>query len=265
MLSCNCTPIESCTAENGCPSDCGNAPTSASQPICSKPNWSMYDLDSCEHNLFQSSICEITDISGFPIEYRILKPKHDYLFGEDPNNKLSYPSVTKCIYAPETETTILEIFGLTADDTLQYMTIPKAMFVRDLTSVFTDTLGPSAFIQPRMGDVIRTLWNDRHYEIASIDEEQNIFLGKKFTWDLVLRPFRFSEQSDEHREVHTGLPDDPFDDIITGDYEPPEKGEVPNLSKHTYFEHTFGDNTNIEHESDEIHDYPDPDERAFGR
>jgi len=263
MITCKCTPIQSCTAINGCNSNCDGSSPSGSR-ICDKPNWSMYDLDSCEHNLFQSQLCEITDISGFAIEYRVLKPKHDYLFGEDPNSRLSYPALTKCIYAPETESSILNLFGLTADDVLQYMTIPKAIFTRDLTTVFTDTLGPSAYIVPRMGDVITTLWNNRHYEITSIDEEQNVFMGKKFTWDIVLKPFRFSEQSDEHREVHTGLPEDPFENTDFGEYEPPEAGEVPDLVERGYFEQVFGDNENIEEESDEIHDYKDPDEAAFG-
>jgi len=265
MISCKCTPIESCTSINGCQSNCGNQPSSASPSVCSKPNWSMYDVNSCEHNLYESTLCEITDISGFAIEYYVLNPHHDYLWGEDPNSNLSYPAFTKCIYAPETETTILEIFGLTADNTLQYMTIPKAIFRRDLTTVFTDTLGPSAFVQPRMGDVIKTLWNNRHYEISAIDEEQDIFLAKKFTWNLVLRPYRFSEQSDTHREVHTGFPDDPFASIVSGGYEPPIAGEDSNLVEHTYFEETFGDNKNIEQESESIHKHRDPDEEAFGR
>lgn len=259
MLSCACTPIESCI-----PCETGSVCSSGSG-LCEPPNWSMYDLDTCEHNLFESTLCEITDIQGFPFEYRILLPKHDYLFGEDPNNTLSYPSVSKCIYAPEMETTILEVFGLTADDTLQYMSIPKSIFTRDLSMVFTDTMGPSAFVKPRMGDVITTIWNNRSYEIASIEEEQDIFLAKKFTWSLVLRPYRFSEQSDEHREVHTGFADDPFESIITGGYEPPESGEVPDLVQRTYLEEKFGDNENVEDESDTIVDYPDPDERAFGR
>ena len=270
MISCKCTPIESCTAINGCPSECGNGSTPASagqqQTICTKPNWSMYDQNSCEHNLYKSTLCEITDISGFAIEYYVLNPHHDYLWGEDPNSNLSYPSLTKCIYAPETETTILEVFGLTADDTLQYMTIPKAIFSRDLSMVFTDTLGPSAFVQPRMGDVVRTLWNDRHYEISAIDEEQDIFMAKKFTWNLVLRPYRFSEQSSTHREVHTGIPDDPFASIVSegNGYEPPIAGESDDLIEHTYFEEMFGDNKNIETESNDIVKHRDPDESAFG-
>ena len=280
MLSCNCTPIESCFSNSPSANcgGCGNSPSAAPSgtvPACTPPNWSIYDPNSCEHNLYQEHLCEITDISGFPIEYRILLPKHDYLYGEDPNNGLSYPSVTKCIYAPETETTILEVFGLTADDTLQYMTIPRAIFNRDLSMLFFDTYpngSPTApsgsnnvFIQPQIGDVITTIWNNRHYEVTSIEEEQNIFLAQKFTWDLILRPFRFSEQSDEHREVTTGFPDDPFAGIVDGTYEEPINGEVPDLVERTYFEEAFGDNQNIQHESDTITDYKDPDERAFGR
>ena len=266
MISCKCTPIKSCTAINGCPSNCssGTVAASAQQQVCTKPNWSMYDQESCEHNLYKSTLCEITDISGFAIEYYVLNPKQDYLWGEDPNSNLSYPSLTKCIYAPETETTILEVFGLTFDDNLQYMTLPKALFARDLNMVFMDTLGPSAFVQPRMGDVVRTLWNDRHYEISAIDEEQDIFMAKKFTWNLVLRPYRFSEQSSTHREVHTGLPDDPFASIVSGGYEQPILGEEDELIEHTYFEKMFGDNNNIENESEEIHQHRDPDESAFG-
>ena len=279
MLQCNCTPIESCTSgNNGCPSDCGfpisAAPSAA--PGCLPPNWSIYDPNNCEHNLFKEQLCEITDISGFPIEYRILLPKHDYLWGEDSNSNLSYPSITKCIYAPETETSILDVFGFTADDTLQFMTIPMAIFTRDLSMMFYDIYpngsphtppntppsGGPIFVQPQIGDVITTLWNNRHYEITSIESEQNIFLGKKFTWDMILKPFRFSEQSDDHREVHTGFPDDPFEGLVSGTYEPPIKGESENIVERNYFEDNFGDNKNVQNESDKI---SDPDLDAFGR
>ena len=164
--------------------------------------------------------------------------------------------------------------GLTADDTLQYMTIPRAIFTRDLSMLFYDTYpsgsppAPSAtdrvFVQPQIGDVITTIWNNRHYEITSIEEEQNIFLAKKFTWDLILRPFRFSEQSDEHREVYSGLPDDPFEGIVDGTYEVPIKGEVSDVVQRNYLEEKFGDNDNIQQESNEISNPKDPDEAAFG-
>lgn len=261
----NCNPITyTCSSSSLCSSGASGAPGH-----CVPANWNMYDQENPEHRLFESNLCEITDIQGFPIEYRILLPKSDYLFGEDPNSRLSYPSYTKVIYSPETETNLLDMFGLTADDTIQYMMIPKAIFTRDLAMVFTDTLGPSAFIQPRVGDVIKTIWNNRNYEVVNISEEDDIFLAKKFTYSLILRPFRYSEQSTEHREVHTGLPDDPFESIVAG----PSGDYIQN----NYATEMFGDNEDVDRESNSIYDYDDegiqddggtiidPDKAAFGR
>jgi hypothetical protein len=262
MADCGkCTPFEmtvECTTSL-CPSGTGGG-------HCEPTGWNMYDLNNPEHNLFESTLCEVTDISGFPIEYRLLLPKEDWLWGEDPNSKLSYPSFTKAIYTPETETNLLDMFGLTADDTLQYISVPKAIFNRDLTMLHTDTMGPSAFIRPHVGDVIKTIWNNKNYEIVNISEEDNIFLAKKFVWDLIVRPFRFSEQSSEHREVHTGLPDDPFETIVPG----PDGDVIQN----NYATEMFGDNEDIDRESDEIYNHEDddeiqgdidPDKAAFGR
>lgn len=260
-MDCKCTPFE---MEATCTSLCA----ASGGGHCVPTGWSMYDLDNNEHNLFESSLCEITDISGFPLEYRLLLPEDDWLWGEDPNSKLSYPSYTKGIYAPETETNLLDMFGLSSDDTLQYVSIPKAIFNRDLTMLYTDTLGPSAFVQPRVGDIIKTIWNDRNYEVVNISEEENIFLAKKFVWDMIVKPFRFSEQSDSHREVHTGLPNDPFESIIPG-----PSGDV---IQNNYATEMFGDNNDIDAESDAIYEHEDdnkiqggcpvdPDKAAFGR
>jgi hypothetical protein len=37
------------------------------------PRWELYDIDpnNPEHLLFNSTICEFTDISGFPVQYYI--------------------------------------------------------------------------------------------------------------------------------------------------------------------------------------------------
>lgn len=250
--------------------DCGTVCNSGgnSGGHCQPSNWSMYDDNNPEYMIFESNLCEVTDISGFPIEYRTLLPKNDRLFGEDPNSGLSDPATTKVIYAPETESNLLDLFGLTADDTLQYMFIPKLIFSRDMSGIFEEFLGDNIAVRPRVGDVITTLWNNRNYEITNISEEDDIFLAKKYTYSLILKPFRFSEQSDEHREVHMGLPDDPFASIVSG----PSGDYIQN----NYATDNFGDNDVIDNESGDIYDYDDegpqldvdfvdPDIDAFGR
>lgn len=57
-------------------------------------------------------------------------------------------------------------------------------------------------LQPMPGDVIKTLWNNRNYEIVDIGAEQTIFMAKKLIWEFILRPFRFSEQSSEAVSIH---------------------------------------------------------------
>jgi hypothetical protein len=57
-------------------------------------------------------------------------------------------------------------------------------------------------LNPIPGDVIKTLWNNRNYEIVDIGAEQSIFQGKKLVWEFILRPYRFSEQSLMAEQIH---------------------------------------------------------------
>ncbi len=59
---------------------------------------------------------------------------------------------------------------------------------------------------PMPGDVIKTLWNNRNYEIVDTGAESNIFGAKKLIWEFILRPFRFSEQSLKAEEIHRSSP-----------------------------------------------------------
>lgn len=258
---CGCEPIEVC----------GTCTPICSGSHCAPTGWSMYDVspENCEHKLFQSTLCEVVDISGFVIEYRLLLTKDNYLWGEDPNANLSYPSYTKVIYTPGSDSNLLDLFGLSSDETIQYMFIPKATFSRDLSMLYNDVLGSDIAVRPRVGDVVKTHWNNRNYEVTNVSEdESDIFGAKTFVYAVILRPFRFSEQSPGHREVHTGLPDDPFASIVPG-----PSGDI---IQHDYFVESYGDNKNIDDESDSIYDYDDegpqgsddivdPDESAFGR
>lgn len=259
---CGCQPVANCET---CTPVCSGA-------ICTPTGWSMYDIspNNCEHRLFESTLCEVVDIQGFSIEYRLLLGREDYLWGEDPNNNLSYPTYSKVIYAPGAGgANLLDMFGLTSDETIQYMFIPKATFARDMGMLYNDVLGPDIAIKPRVGDVVKTLWNNRSYEVVNISsDEVDIFMAKTFVYAIILRPFRYSEQSTGHREVHTGLPDDPFSSIVAG-----PSGDI---IQNDYLRLKYGDNNNIDIESDSIYDYDDegpqgvedmrdPDRDAFGR
>ena len=72
----------------------------------------------------------------------------------------------------------------------------------DMNSTFQIASITTSEIQPMAGDVIKTLWNNRNYEIVDIGAEQSIFMARKLIWEFILRPYRFSEQSLIAEEIH---------------------------------------------------------------
>lgn len=214
------------------------------------PAWELLDLDQTEQEyvLFDSVVCEKTDISGFPILYyvKVDLDESDYLYGEDQNEKFTEGYYTKFTYEPSEEVEILSAFGITSDDTLQYAQFPKTIFWRDVERNYLQEYIEETEIVPKVGDVVNTLWNNKLYQIVEVGSEQNIFQGKKLIWELILRPYKHSEESDS------------AEDMLF--YEPSDK-EFPDINKTTSTENlsAYGDNDNIDDES-----YDDPDSSIFG-
>ncbi len=253
------------------PSSSSGAPSACVEQACiypvldchNVPAWDLFDNQECnpESAYFKSVMCEFNDIAGFPIEIRVLLAQDDKLWGEDPNARLTEPIVTKAVYEPSEETSILNAWGLMGDDTMQYIVIPKTTYTRDMTETFTVTPELSAKpVRPMVGDIIRTIHNDINYEVVHTGDTQSVFMGSSYTWELIVRPFRFSEQSDEHRDVYIGQYDDPFET----DTLDPTGGTVP---QNNYDKEVYGDNDFVSDESDKIDDYrdiSDPDKASFG-
>lgn len=203
----------------------------------------------CEHLFFQSAVEEFTDIAGFPIEFYISVANMDRLYGEDPNMDFIGPVTTKFVYEPSEETKIIEAFGLSSDETLQYAMIPRITFTRDVSGAFVENGLDIEKVWPKTGDVVKTLWNNRNYEIVEVGAEQRIFQGQKHVWEMILRPYRFSDESVMAQKIHMGTAET-------------SAGTPPPTATYLYDE--FGDNEYIEEESDKIDDYGDLDRTLFG-
>lgn len=200
----------------------------------SKPLWQLHHIqDNVEHDLFESVITEFTDISGIMAKYYIRDKSRekDYLYGENPATRFFGPYETKLIYDPTEEPTLTTGYGINSEDIITWTSTPKWTFTRDVSGGY----------HPAPGDVIITLWNNRAYEIADVHEEEKIFQLKKMIWAFVLKPYRYSDESQSARNI-TRFTREPTD---------------PNLIKDTTTEplSAFGDNLDLEEESDEIFDY----------
>lgn len=200
-----------------------------------KPKWNLHHLNNNpEHELFQSYIVEFTDISGIECRYYIRDEsiEKDYLYGESTRSRYLGPYTTKLIYEPTEEPTLTTGFGIHSEEVISFASVPKFTMTRDV----------SAGYHPKPGDAIVTVWNNRAYELADVAEEEKIFQLKKMVWGFVLRPFRFSEESQTSRDISrfTRKPTDPdLTDTMTSPIT------------------AFGDNDEIEEDSEEIYDYED--------
>jgi len=201
-----------------------------------KPKWELYDNStSMEHDLFISGIVEYTDIGGIKCDYYVRDTDTitmDTLYGESSNTEYKWKSITKLIYEPTEEAGITNSFGIVSEDIIQFAMVPKYTFTRDV----------SGATEPKPGDVLRTTWNSRAYEVVDVGEEARIFQLGKFIWELILKPFRFSEQSESAKKPLSITSDSTLTSPITA----------------------YGDNSWIETESDEIHTLSDVDTTIYG-
>jgi hypothetical protein len=109
------------------------------------------------------------------------------------------------------------------------MSLTKAVFSRDINGIE----------KPKVGDVIKTLWNNKTYEIVDVGAENKIFQGKKLIWDFICKPFRHSNQSISADNIIFNRPDE---DLFPND----------NFEFDTLELSAIGDNEYIEEESDKI-------------
>jgi len=120
--------------------------------------------------------------------------------------------------------------------------IPKRVFYNDIGNR-----------KPMVGDVIKTLWNNRNYEIVDIGSEQKIFQGRKNIWEFVCKPFRYSAG------------DETAENIAIED--PGGAEELGNTDIDQDNLEEYGDNDAIEEESDKIYDHKDHqsvDQKIYG-
>lgn len=199
-----------------------------------KPLWDLHQLQgNVEHDFFQQVIVEFTDISGIVAQYYIRDKtrEKDYLYGENPASRYFGPYETRLIYEPTEEPTLTTGFGINSEEVISFASLPKWTFTRDV----------SAGYHPQPGDAIITVWNNKSYEIADVAEEEKIFQLKKMVWGFVLRPYRFSDESDSAREISRFTREPTDTNLINDTVTQPLTA--------------FGDNQNLDDESDEIFDY----------
>jgi hypothetical protein len=220
----------------------------ARQSSLEKPKLNIHQLaGNVEHDLFESLIVEYNDVAGFEVWYYVRDESAadlDDLYGESAYQNTSYKNrqKTKILYEVTEEATLTTGFGINSEDVVQYGFMPKHTYNRDVAQpLWGINALPTGDHQPRPGDVIKTIWNNRAYEVVDVHEESHIFQANKAIWEFILKPYRFSEESASASAIS------PFNRPPT---ENRDKISSMQLS-------AYGNNEFLEDQSDIIYDYAD--------
>jgi hypothetical protein len=175
------------------------------------PKWSIHDINSDtdpnvsynnETDLYESLLVESCDIYGSPVEiYLINLNNPDKIYGEDQNATYTGPFRSKVIYTPVEESHLIQSFGMIADETISYMQIPIYTWNRDVTTQREAQDEPyqseADTRQPVAGDIIRPVWDyGKSYEVVDSNTDANVFQLSKLTFNLIVKIVKFSEQDD---------------------------------------------------------------------
>lgn len=144
-------------------------------------------------------------LRGWDVEIYLMDPKSvDHIYGESTTKGYDGPYRTKILYAPEVEKSLINTFGFSNDETIQYAEMPKATWVRDVVEILNMkqeiTYDPD-YDKPKPGDLIKTLWDDSIYEITHVTSSERIFSGAKLVWSFVLKPYQYDFESGEANDL----------------------------------------------------------------
>jgi len=150
-----------------------------------------------DRTLFEGIVNESINIYGLSTIYYIVNfdESKDRILSEDSKPVISAEYPMKFYAEVIQEDWVLTRFGFNSEDLIRLHIGKKE---------FEDTVGVGS--TPKIGDYITIKYmNSRLFVITDIDEEDNVFLQKKFVWNITLKPADIS--GEELGPAITTLPD----------------------------------------------------------
>ena len=149
-----------------------------------------------ERELFDLWVTEAYNKHGITLTYYAISfdTSHDKLFAEDNDRRVARKFDCMAFYSLPREEKLWSKFGIEGMDSF-------SMFISKRHFNTVSKYDPSKEEQtqndsynPKIGDLVRSQYNNYLYEITDVKEETGMFLlSKQHIWELVVKPFR-----DEH-------------------------------------------------------------------
>jgi hypothetical protein len=169
-----------------------------------------------DKKLYDSVITEAYNKFGVPMVYYVVDydKNYDKIFGEDMDRVIERKFNCMAYYELQEEIEMFTKWGIEGIDNFHlyisksHLEIASTYNIDGTMSGSTSGEGTYPSYTPKRGDIIRSVYNDRWYEIVNIQQEQEQFLQTKHSWDLIVKI-----RKDEHMTVSDALSADGISDI----------------------------------------------------
>lgn len=149
--------------------------------------------------VFEVAMSDMNNIYGTPMMYYVVSHDETYdpLFGEDDDRKIERRFPIKAVFELPKELDQLAKFGIEGLDNFvmyvskqhfqhasQYATSGHQLY--PVTSAAGTSATYGTYI-PRSGDILRSEYNNKYYEILDIGEQDEMFLQREHSYTLTVR------------------------------------------------------------------------------
>lgn len=118
---------------------------------------------------------------------------YDEIYGEDMDREIIRKFDMMIYYDLPKETHIFQAYGVDYEDVFHaYATKRHFSEVSKMNSAGTSAIYSS--YEPKIGDLVKPKYNSFYYEVVSVKEEEQQFMQRKHSWDMILRAFRPNHQ-----------------------------------------------------------------------
>lgn len=144
-----------------------------------------------EKDLYSLLLTEAYNQHGVCMDYYVVSynTNYDRLFGEDNDRRFIRNFSFMCYMELPKETKSFSTMGIGWTD-IFHLYISKRHFNVASTANTSGTRNIFPSYEPREGDILNTKYNNTYYEIISVKTEEEQFLQRKHSWDVIVRVMR---------------------------------------------------------------------------
>lgn len=145
----------------------------------------------CERELYEKISAEAININGVEMVYYVLTFDINYnkIWGEDNDRRYERCFAFMSYYELPREDNNATPLGLEPFNVVMITVSQKHFEIASKYDAYGYLQPQLSAYKPKIGDIIKSKYNNYFYEIVDVNQEENMFLQSKHFWTFTCKPF----------------------------------------------------------------------------